>query len=288
MDSTPLEHLAQINVEDLLTAFGLQKESLSGRAAAWLFRSPGRRFARVVLDYDDGVARLGLKGGAQRILERLQMQLTVSGQEHIPPAGPILILSNHPGLADTVALFAGLPREDIAIVAADRPFLRALPATCRRLIFVPEGNGRLETLRAIAAHLRAGKGILTFPAGQIEPDPACMPGSAASLENWSESIGFFARMVPGMCILPVVVSGVIAAPTLRHPLTRLRRTQKDRERLAAALQLLAATYRPQTWPVHIQVRFTAPIPAEYLSGLADAAAVTRRVIDYTRSFYPVA
>ncbi len=287
MDAILLEKLARINVDDLLISLGAADRPLMRALLRAIFLPAGRRFAEMMLDYDDGVAGQGLAGGARRILARMHASVTASGGEHIPAAGPVLILSNHPGMTDTVALFASLAREDIKVVAADRPFLRALPATSRRLIYVSDDNqARLAPLREIAAHLRSGRGILTFPAGSIEPDPASMPGARQALETWSDSIGFFVRMAPETCVIPAIVSGVIAAPSLRHPLTRLRRKQKDRERLAAALQLFVATYRPQAWPVSIQVCFGAPLSAEYLAELRDPRAITRRVIAHTRQFVP--
>ncbi len=287
MTSSALETLARINREDMLSALGASGRPVLRSLLERVFDPPARRFARVVLDYDRTVADHGLAGGARRILSHFQMALHCDGAEHIPANGPVLILSNHPGLTDTVALFASLPRADVKIVAADRPFLRALPATGQHLIFVPENDDhRMETLRAIAAHLRGGGAILTFPGGQIEPDPACMPGARTALESWSDSIGFFARLVPSACLVPAVVSGVIAPQSLRHPLTRLRRSQKDREKLAAALQLLVANYWPRTWPVSIHVCFGTPLEAAGLAELRDPRAITRRVIEHTRQFVP--
>lgn len=287
MTSTALETLASINREDMLSALGAADRPGLRPLLEHLIAPAARRFARVVLDYDQTVAGQGLAGGARRVLARFHMDLRCEGVEHIPPSGPLLIVSNHPGLTDTVALFASLPRRDVKIVAADRPFLRALPATSEHLIFVSDDDDhRIETLRSITAHLRAGGAILTFPGGQIEPDPACMPGAREALENWSESIGFFARLVPSACIVPAIVSGVIAPQSLRHPLTRLRRRQKDREKLAAALQLLVANYRPQTWPVSIHICFGAPLEAGGLAELRDLRAITRRVIEHTRPLVP--
>ncbi len=285
MDSTAIRELASINVDDLLESFGLRGLRRGRRLVRALLRPAGRRFARTVLDYDDGVDCLGLQGGAARILKGFINSLTVTGQEHLPVDGPLLLLANHPGMTDTVCLFASLPRADLRVVAADRPFLRALPATSRYLIYVPEdGQGRIDVLRRVAAHLRAGGAVLTFPAGDIEPDPASMPGALESLARWSDSAGFFARLVPDACIVPVIVSGVIAAPSLRHPLTHLRRRQKDREKLAASLQIVARTFAPDLWPVHVRVQFGPALPAAALSGLREPGAAAGVVLEHVRRF----
>lgn len=285
MDSTAVHDLALINVDDLLESLGMGNIRHGRRLLHRLLYFAGRRFALQVKDYDDGVEQFGLQAGSKRILGQFIDSLTVTGHECLPEEGPLLVLANHPGMTDTLALFASLPRNDLRVVATDRPFLRALPATRKQLIFVPpEGEGRISVLRSIAAHLRAGGAVLTFPAGEIEPDPACMPGALRALERWSDSAGFFARLVPEACIVPAIVSGVIAAPSLRHPLTRLRRKQKDREKLAASLQIVVRTFAPRMWPVHVKVQFGAPLAPASLVELRDPGKITAAVVGYVRDF----
>lgn len=284
MTDPALDNLTAINTTDLVSAFGAGGSLFWQSILGAVFHRAARRFASQVLAYDSGVDRLGLRAGAVATLQSYNVSLRVVGASYLPDSGPLLLLSNHPGLTDTISLFASLPRSDLRIVAAERPFLRALPATSRHLIYVPEASSnRLEVLRGIAAHLRGGGAVLTFPAGEIEPDPASMPGAVESLARWSDSIGFFARLVPETAIVPAFVSGVIARPSLRHPLTRLRRRQLDRERLAAALQLLVMTYAPSRWTVRVQVRFYPPLLASTLAPLRDPARITQTVIDYIRT-----
>jgi len=289
MDGSAIADLTRVNIDDMLSAFGLQHVRFGRSLLERICRPAARQFAETVLDFDRVVGESGLQAGSQHVLDVLKMRLTATGVENIPPSGALLIVSNHPGLADTVALFAGLPRRDIQVVALERPFLKHLPAVSGHLIYIPEDEtaDRMGVLRSISAHLRAGGTIVTFPAGKIEPDPASMPGAAQSLDTWSESTGFFIRMVAESCVVPVIISGVQAPQALHHPLTRLRRVQKDRERLAAALQLLVAGIDPLRWPVNIQVRFAPPLAAADLAPLRDPAKITRAVIDYTSQFLPV-
>ena len=51
--------------------------------------------------------------------------ITTHIQQELPSEGPLLIVSNHPGAADILALAAALPRKDIKFVAQDRPMFRA-------------------------------------------------------------------------------------------------------------------------------------------------------------------
>jgi 1-acyl-sn-glycerol-3-phosphate acyltransferase len=273
-----LKTLIQINTQDFLTSFGLENLAHGRKALEALCWLPSRRFAHQMIHYDQQVGVQGLHTASSRMLKDYVRHLEIIGQENIPTSGPLLVLSNHPGMADTLILFSSLPRTDLQIVAAERPFLQALGNVSRHLIYVREEPGqRMSVVRNAVQHLKRGGVVLTFPAGEIEPDPASMPGALESLENWSESIAIFARMVPEMQIVPAVVSGVVWPSMLRSPLTRLRRAQKDRERLAATLQVLTQVLLPFYRPVTTRVIYGAPILASSISASSDAAGILRAI-----------
>src|ERR671916_261668 len=71
-----------------------------------LTRTPARRLARQVATYDEIVGESGLAAGGVWALERMARGLEVEGQENVVPEGPLLLVANHPGLADAIALFA--------------------------------------------------------------------------------------------------------------------------------------------------------------------------------------
>ena len=174
--------------------------------------------------------------------------MLVSGGEHVPAAGPAVILANHPGMTDTVALLASLAsRPDLRVIALDRPFLRALPNVARQLILVSDHEaGRMGVLRDGVKHLKEGGALLTFPAGEIEPDPATFGRRRAldSVRRWSDSFVLFARRVPQTRFVPAIVSNVVSPEAQGHFLTLLlRRTAHDRRRLAAALQVALPRYQ---------------------------------------------
>lgn len=217
---------------------------------------PTRRLAGQIATYDEVVGNAGLPAGGSWALERLARGAVIEGAARVPREGPLLVVSNHPGLADAVALCAAMPRDDLRVVAAERPFLSALPNTSRALITIPNGAGDgASAARKAARHLRSGGSVITFPSGRIEPDPAVLPGAAEALGAWSESVDLFARLVPGLAVVPAVVSGVISRAALRNPLARLRRTPRDREWLAATLQMLVPALRNVT----TRVEFGIPI-----------------------------
>lgn len=263
-------------MDDLFSAFGLGGEWRGRAALEAVARIPARRLAHQVMTYDRIVGESGLGAGGAWALKRMARYAEVEGSQSIPREGPLLVVSNHPGLADAVALFAATPRADLRVIAARRPFLEALPNTSRYLITVEEtSHGRLGPVRTATRHLRGGSAVLTFPGGRIEPDPAVLPGAIESLKSWSGSVELFARLTPGLTIVPAVVSGVISLAVLRNPLTRLRRRKRDREWLAATLQMLTPALRDVT----VRVVFGSPIVAD---GNAVSGAVlreTRRLIE---------
>jgi hypothetical protein len=257
--SERVEVLTRVCVDELLDAFGLGGVGFGRRPLELLSRVPAKRLARQVATYDEIVGESGLAAGGAWALGRMARRVEVEGQKNVPPEGPLLLVANHPGLADALALFATVPRRDLCVMAAERPFLAALPNTSRYLIPVSEASPpkRLGAVRIATRHLKGGGAILTFPGGKIEPDPAVLPGAIQALERWSESLDLFARLVPGLTVVPAVVSGVLSPTALRNPLIFVRRQPRDREWLAASIQMLTPALRNVT----TRVAFGRPIRA---------------------------
>ena len=258
--------LTRVCADELLSAFGLGgllQRGVARRPLELLSRVSARRLARQVATYDRVVGESGLRAGGAWALERMARRVEVEGRENVPREGPLLIAANHPGLGDSLALFATIPRTDLRVVAAVRPLLDALPNTSRYLLTVAEASpGRFGLVRAATRYLRDGGAVLTFPGGRIEPDPAVLPGAAEALERWSASVGLFARLVPGLTVVPAIVSGVLSPTALRNPLIFLRRKREDREWLAATLQMMTPMLRNVT----TRVAFGQPVRVEDPSG----------------------
>jgi len=288
--TTQLQALTAINTQDFLAAFGMENIHEGRKALDALCWLPARRFARQMVQYDQLVGQVGLHTASQQVLNDYVQRLEIDGQQNIPPEGPLLVLSNHPGMTDALVLFASMSRPDLRIVAAQRPFLEALPNINRKLIFVPEQDGqRMGVVRNVVSHLRHGGAILTFPAGQIEPDPISMPGAVESLAGWSESIAIFSRLVPDLKIVVAIVSGVLWPAATQSPVTRLRRQQKDRERMGAAIQALIQLTLPFYKPVTTRVLFSQPITPADTPRSDEAASITgaikaraRQLIEYSQ------
>lgn len=274
--SSPLiDTLTEINIVDLLDSIGLLR--FQGTPLRRLFRPAARRFARTANEFDNRVGDHGLAQGSAWLMSQMTAGVRTMGLEHIPAKGPVFILANHPGMTDTVALFTSLAsRPDLRVIALDRPFLRALPHVARQLIFLPdEEAGRMAVVRAGAKHLKEGGALLTFPAGEIEPDPATFGPQRAvgSLQSWSSSYALFARLAPQTQFVPALVSHVISPAAQRHPLTLLRRTAQQKEKLAAALQVALPRYRDLV----ARVTFGTPLKAEHGDAKALGACVTEQM-----------
>src|SRR5438105_3928515 len=155
-------------------------ETLVGRPAG-LRVELVRRLIRPVADlvagrfvtYDAALGEAGMRHGSTWIVDDATGGLIVEGRERVPALGPLLVIANHPGLSDAVALLAALGREDVWIVTANYPFLHGMRLASRRFLFVSENRSdRLSAFRSIVLRLRAGETVIVFPAGGLELDPA--------------------------------------------------------------------------------------------------------------------
>ncbi len=278
------EALTQINLDDLVSSFGWQDHPLLARLLRILFLKPAQTLARHVVEYDEVVGSHGIVEGGWNLLRRYVKDLRIIGADRIPDSA-FLALSNHPGMADTLALFAALNRKDLRIIALDRPFLNALPNTTEQLFYVHDDTAKRMTLvRQVSTHLKSGGATLTFPAGHIEPDPDVYPGAVESLKDWTNSVGVFVRMAPNAAILPVLVRNVVAKKYARHWLLRIKKTKarpersrrEEREKLATALQLLGMIIFGEK-PVMVTVQIGRPIYVKDL-GSNDTAIIHEAVL----------
>jgi putative hemolysin len=191
-------------------------------------------------------------------LREYVQDVRVFGLENIPDSGPLLVLSNHPGMVDTLALFAAIKRP-VSIIALNRPFLHSLPNTTKNLFYIGDNAAeRVSAVKKAAAHLRNGGAVLTFPAGKIEPDPDVYPGALEALNDWTDSAGVFLRFASTTQIVPVLVRSVLWDSAVKHPLTRLKKTREEREKLGAAFQLLAHILL-NARPLMVKIQIAPPI-----------------------------
>jgi hypothetical protein len=264
--------LLGVNIADMLAALGWQSRPVLRALTASLVRRPALRLAREMTRFDDEVARIGIRAAAGALLEQFVQSLDILGIPHIPLHGPVLLLSNHPGMTDTLVLLSSIPRDDLLVLAAERPFLTALPAAARSLVLLPDRQERrFAVMRRAVDHLRAGGALLTFPAGEIEPDPRVLPGAVEALARWSASSVSLLRLAPDSMVVPVIVSGVLEPRAQRFPLVKLRRQRADRERLAAMLQVLVHELFPSAWRTRVTLEALPAVSARDLLARGEGA-----------------
>lgn len=276
-----LTTLTSINLDDLVAAFGWQQQPALSNFLRRIFYAPAHKFAAHMLDFDGATGQGGLPKAAQQTLYHFVRDVELFGQENLPKDGPALYLSNHPGMTDTLCLFAAIARTDLRILALDRPFLQSLPNVSNQLLYLSDDpNQRISAVKNAATHLRNGGCVLTFPAGSIEPDPDVYSGALESLNDWTDSAGVFLRFAPQTKIVPVLVRCVLWDKAVKNPLTFLRFQRKDRERLGTSLQLLSNMLFNAS-PVTVRVQFAKPISIDEVDA-RDLASIHATVLERMR------
>jgi len=188
-----------------------------------LARVPSSRLGDILGRFDERTGAIGLPRAAREVLDRLGARLDLRDRPRCPRPGGVLIVSNHPGAYDALALMASLDRDDVMFIASDRAFLRAMPNVAKHLIFVPDGASRLASVRTMLRFLREGRAVVQFGAGTIEPDARFVSDGETHLlhETWSEGTGWLARHAPrDASIVPCFVSGVHSPRAKRLRLVR--------------------------------------------------------------------
>lgn len=251
-----VENLTKLNTQSFIEAFQLERTPFLQPTLRAALRFSARRIAQTALQYDDNVSNFGVFEGSKWLLDTIGVEVETRGTHRIPQSGPLLITSNHPGMNDIIALLATLGRCDVQIVARQNPFLIVLDGMQKHIIMVADGEQkRIGAVRSVVRHLRAGGVVILFPAGKIEPDPALRDNADHTLTDWSDSVELFTRRVPDVRVLPAAIGGVISPQALRNPLTRLYRTEKRKDWVAATLMMLMEHYRHVT----VSVRYGEPV-----------------------------
>ena len=247
-------------IDEIGYALGIGRSGVMRRLLAPLVKRPADRFGRIAARADAEVGSSGISGGARRILTDFSLTVSARGTEWIPAGGPLLIVSNHPGALDSVAIMSCIPRKDLKVLLSDVPFTRAFSAARRYFIYVPpEAGGRSATLRASIEHLRSGGSLLIFAHGDVEPDPEMSPGAWESIQDWSRSVEIMLGQVPESGLQVTIVSGVLARKFIRSPIVRIRKSPARRQKLAEVIQLSQQMVFPRSVRTHVHISFARPV-----------------------------
>ena len=277
--------LAKSLVAHLTMGFGLPRTGLFCRLFWILFRIPLVRLSTIGLDFDRRVAKAGFPKASQWALTYCCRHVTARGTQNIPAEGPLVIVANHPGTYDALVIFSQLGRQDICWISTEIPFLDKLPHVHNHVIFTSKVNalGRMSTMRNAIRHLQAGGVLFYIGAGFIEPDPAVYPGAAEHIEGWLTGIDFFLHHVPGLRIMPAIVSGVISPKWARSPLAWLRRNDVDKHRLVGFGQVITQLFFPGKLMFTPSVSFGPPVTVEILRNESGQENILPAVIARTKA-----
>jgi hypothetical protein len=210
-------------------------------------------------DVDAAVAKGGPPAGCQTMLDALGVQATSVGAENIPLTGPAIILANHPGAYDSMAIGSQIPRRDLNVIVAKTRFYQVLPHIHPHMHYA--SNDRSESMTALRQaieHLKTGGILLQFGSGNIDPDPALHPVDETDFEDWSPSIEIMMYKVPEVQVVPTIASNVLLKRFANHPLTRLRREPMDRRRLAEFMQIIQQLLFPKSVDAKPRISFGKP------------------------------
>ena len=104
------------------------------------------------------------------VLTHLICRYRVSGREHVPTSGPLLVVANHLSWYDPILLALVLPRR-VWFFAKVEIFRWPIVGWLCQLtgqIPVHRGEGDRAALEKALAYLREGKALMVFPEGTVE------------------------------------------------------------------------------------------------------------------------
>ncbi|MCJ7825787.1 MAG: 1-acyl-sn-glycerol-3-phosphate acyltransferase, partial [Anaerolineales bacterium] len=239
-----LRRLQEALLEEIYKLFGAPQEALGGKALRALFQKPVTRLAELTAQFEILVRESGLPEASRWMWHHFVDNVHVLREADTPTEGPLLVVSNHPGMVDGFIVAGTLPRRDLKLVVSNLPFFTNLQALRDHVIYTTkETHERLTVVRQSIRHLRAGGALLIFPGGNIEPDPAVLPGMRQAIDRWSSSIEIMIRSVPNTQVVVSIVSGVVEQSSLRHPLVYIKKNLQDRQKVAEAIQAIRQLVR---------------------------------------------
>ena len=134
---------------------------------------------------------------------RLLFHLQVSGEDHIPRTGGVLIAANHASYLDIPILGCALPRRASFIGRMDL-FAGIVGYTLRYLGWIPIRRGRVDrkAFDEAVRRLKAGQVVVIYPEGSRTEDGQLQPGKPG--------IGIMAATA-GCSVVPALLEGTYEA-----------------------------------------------------------------------------
>lgn len=286
------DSLTRIVLEDIKTSANFKKRKI----ISWMIDTFGYRpagwLAELLERIDDQLNETTLCETAGRAIQSFSDGLVVNNQGAIPVYGPLLVVANHPGLADILGVVASLKREDVKIVAQQKGFMRVLRNINRHILTIePDSTFKLNVIREVIHALKDGMAVIIFPSGSLEPDPAIVPGAVESLQGWSDSIDVFLNKVPETQLLPLLVSNVLTEKAWNSRFAKLGRNQKRRQQFASVVQFIAQRFSKEAhWKKAMRIDVGNLKVPEQIDPSLDShklsVVVKKEMVELLKNVYP--
>ena len=135
--------------------------------------------------------------------EKLHVDFIIEGEENVPDRGPCLILANHQGYADVLALYTAIRKFQFGFIAKDEfrrigPLAKASEYTRSHFLVRGDSKDALRTINDVADLMDKGFSFCIFPEGTRSRKNE--PG-----EFKSAAIKFATKA--GVPVLPVTIDG---------------------------------------------------------------------------------
>jgi hypothetical protein len=265
-DNDPEIHaLSQYLIDEIIMAVGLKKTTRTHRIFDFLLNRITVRLSTICILTDRKIAADGFPSAAGWMASHWVREVNARGAQSVPAEGPLLIVSNHVGAYDILVVPSQINRRNVKIIASDTPFFKSLPNASRHMIYAPDTPaGRMVAARQGIAHLQEGGALLLFGTGLIDPDPAVYPNALDEIGNWSPSIDLFLRQVPQAQVLVCIVSGIVMPKWAHSPLTRLRRVEWQKRRIAEYGQVIWQLLFPGKPNITPSITIAPPVSVDEL------------------------
>lgn len=243
-----------------------------------------KRASMILSDLDQQVRRDGLPESLRSRSSRFINELTTYGAEFIPQEGPLLIASNHPAAFDLLLIISTLHRDDVKTISSEISLLRYLENIGPHFIQIGHNVFRRSAAVREAVHqLRSAGALIIFPTGIVDPDPAFLADSEASLEKWSPSLELFLRQVPQTQIVLSIVSGVLSPGWYHNPITRIRKERFRRQKVAEIFQISQQLLFPNSLKLSPSISFSHPKTVQELRSDESKDSLMPAIIDNAKS-----